>query len=420
MTEESSPALLLVGGARPVSLSLGMVGDALAQARDRGLLTHVTGPAAVLAATVPVLEAADAVSAVEFADPTATRAWAARQARLGRRFDLVYALQEMAQVAVAEAAEELGLPGNPPDAVRRIRTKDLCRNALAEAGFVQPRVRLCRNAEDASDFIASFDGPWVVKPRDAMGSIGVSVVEEPGSLARALSVLPDQGTFLIEQFVAGPEFSVEGVFVDGEPRIFAVTAKDKAEPPFFVEVGHTLPAELDGPDEARIRETVSSALRTLGLRVGAFHVELWLTPHAVVLGEVHGRFGGDWIHRMLEYAFPDLELYGVIYDDMLGRHQGPREFTPSRGAAVRYLIAPPGRLDRIDGWDEVVAHPSVIYSELSVSPGGTISPLTKSSDRVGLVVVGTQDSAAAEKLARELVESVTFTVTADDHPPIAA
>ena len=406
----ATPRLLIVGGARPVTLSVGMVCDALRQASEHGIAAHVTAPAAALAATVPVLEAADAVSAVEFADPSATRAWVAGQVERGVRFDAVFALQEMAQVAVAEAAEELGVAGNTAEAVRRIRTKDLCREFLAEAGFAQPAVRFCESAGQAEAFAAKFPGPWVVKPRDAMGSIGVSKVEEISELPEALAQLPEPNRFLIEQFVTGPEFSVEGFFLGGSPRILAVTAKDKARPPFFVEVGHTLPARLSEVDEARIRQTVATALHALGLRVGAFHVELWLTDDAVVLGEVHGRFGGDWIHRMLEYSFPGLELYGEIFEDLLGRGAGPREFAPERGAAVRYLTPPPGRLVAVEGWDEVLAHPAVVYAELSVAPGDTISPLRKSGDRAGLVVVGAEDSAAAEKLARELLAAVRFTV----------
>jgi len=165
-----APKLLLVGGARPVIVSIDMVRDALKQATARGIAGHVVAPAAALAATVPVIEAADAVSAVEFADPAVIRAWVAQQAIHGRRFDMVYALQEMAQVAAAEAAKALGVAGNPPEAVRRIRTKDLCRAALAQAGFAQPNVRLCASAADAGAFAAQFPGPWVVKPRDAMGS----------------------------------------------------------------------------------------------------------------------------------------------------------------------------------------------------------------------------------------------------------
>ncbi|GAA4303754.1 ATP-grasp domain-containing protein [Streptomyces venetus] len=402
------PSLLLVGGARPVSISVAMVLEALAQARARGLRTHVTGPAEALAATAQVGSAADAVSAVRFVPPEETADWARRQAAQGERFDAVFALQEMAQIATAQAAEAIGAPGNPPDAIRRIRTKDACRAALAAAGFAQPRVRLCAGLREAEAFLQESRGPWIVKPRDAMGSIGVSRVTGPDGLPAALELLPDTAPFLVEEFVEGPEFSVEGVFLGGAPRILAVTAKEKVAPPHFVEVGHVLPAELPDQDRRRIEQQVSSALTVLGLRTGAFHVELWLTPRGVVLGEVHGRFGGDWIHRMVEYAIPGLELFGLVYDDMLGRADGPGPLEPLRGAAVRYLTPPPGRLLAVHGWDAVRAHGAVLHAELTVSPGDVIHPLHRSSDRVGLVVVGADTAARAHQLALELTESVRF------------
>ncbi|MEY9929863.1 hypothetical protein ABH926_004503 [Catenulispora sp. GP43] len=413
--------LLFVGGARPVPISTVMAEQALAQARARGIRTHVVNRPDALAGTPTVSAAADAVSAVDFVPPELVVAWARSRAREGERFDAVFALQEMAQVAVAEVARALGAPGNEPEAVRRIRTKDLCRAALAEAGFAQPAVRLCADAQAAADFLeqssqssqssqASKPGPWVVKPRDAMGSIGVSLVREAADLPGAIEALPDDAPFLIEEFVEGPEFSVEGVFLGGEPRILAVTAKEKAPPPFFVEVGHVLPAEISETDHDRIRDRVVAALSTLGLRAGAFHVELWLTADGPVLGEVHGRFGGDWIHTMLQHAIPDLEVFGLVFEDLLGLPGTHTSLTPTRGAAVRYLVPPPGRVTAIEGWEEVLAHPALLHAQLLVAPGDIIKPLRQSSDRAGFVVVGADDPALARKLAAELVDSVRFVV----------
>lgn len=404
--------LLFVGGARPVPISTVMAEQALAQARTRGIRTHVVNRPDALAGTPTVSAAADAVSAVDFVPPEQTVAWARSRAADGERFDAVFALQEMAQVAVAEVARALGAPGNDPEAVRRIRTKDLCRAALAEAGFVQPAVRLCADAGEAAEFLARSPkpGPWVVKPRDAMGSIGVSLVRQAADLPGAVAALPDDAPFLIEEFVEGPEFSVEGVFLAGEPRILAVTAKEKAPPPFFVEVGHVLPAEISEEDDARIRDRVRAALSTLGLRTGAFHVELWLTADGPVLGEVHGRFGGDWIHTMLQHAIPDLEVFGLVFEDMLGLPGTHTSLTATRGAAVRYLTPPPGRVTAIEGWQEVLAHPAVLHAQLLVAPGDVIKPLRQSSDRVGFVVVGADDPALARKLAADLADSVRFVV----------
>ncbi|MEU3492890.1 ATP-grasp domain-containing protein [Kitasatospora cineracea] len=406
-TEGTPPQLLLVGGAAPNPLSVDVAVQALAQARARGLRTHVTNQEATVAATPEVSGAADAASAVDFEDPAGSAKWAAARRAEGERFDVALAVREMAQVAAAEVAAELGAPGNPPEAVRRIRTKDACRAALAAAGFPQPAVRLCADEAGARAFLAQSTGPWVVKPRDAMGSQGVSRVDGPDGLAAAIGLLPNRNPFLVEEFVDGPEFSVEGLFLGGEPTVLAVTAKEKLPPPFFVEVAHVLPAALPEADRAEIDRQVRAALTALGLRFGAFHVELWLTARGVVLGEVHGRIGGGWIHTMLPHVFPGLEFFGHILDDALGRPVELPAAAP-RAAASRFLAPGPGRLVAVEGWDEVLAHPGLLYAELTVRPGDVINPFRSGQDRVGAVVVGADSPAAAERLARELADSVRF------------
>jgi hypothetical protein len=411
-----TPALLFVGGARPLGFSVDMAAEALAQAAARGIRVHVTNTAEVLAATADVVAKAAGTSIVDVLRPGASATWARARAEDGERFDAVYALQELAQLAVAETAAAIGVPGNPPDAVHRVRTKDACREALSAAGFPQPVVRLCADEGAAKAFLAEYAGPWIVKPRDAMGSTGVSLVTEPARLPAAIALLPDTKPFLVEQFVEGPEFSVEGVFLGGVPKILAVTAKEKVPPPFFVETGHVLPAPLPGARRHEIEEQVSGALKTLGLHVGGFHVELWLTPAGVVLGEVHARFGGDWIHRMLAHAIPGLELFGLVFDDLLGRPAADIPLEPSRGAAVRYLTPPPGRLAAVEGWERVLAHPAVLYADLNVRPGDEIRPLHRSGDRVGLVVVGAGTPEAASALAADLAGSVRFVLEPGAEP----
>ncbi|MBK3580227.1 ATP-grasp domain-containing protein [Streptomyces sp. MBT65] len=405
----AGPSLLLVGGANPLPSSVDIVTLAIEEARARGIRVHLTQTRSALARTAGVGALADAVFAHDPDDPELCEPWLAERRAEGVRYDLVLGLRDSVQESVARSGEWLGVPGNPPEAVRLTRNKDACRAALAAAGFRQPAVRLCTSAPDAAAFLRHSRGPWVVKPRDGMASIGVRKVLGPDELPAALAGLPDPDLFLVEEFVEGPEYSVEGVVLSTGPKVLAVTEKEVLPPPHFVEIGHVLPAPLPPDTRAEIDRQVTAALTALGLRFGVFHAELWLTGAGVVLGEIHTRPGGDWLHRLLTHAIPGLELFGLLYDDALGR-RGPRPpaTTATRGAAVRFLVAPPGRLTAVDGWEELLAHPSVLHAELTVAPGDMISPVRQSGDRAGYVVVGAPTPEAARETAARLADSVRF------------
>ncbi|MFI9778710.1 ATP-grasp domain-containing protein [Streptomyces sp. NPDC051956] len=419
-TRPTRPTLLLAGGAGDMPLSVDVAEQALLQARGRGLRTHVTNHADTLAATGSVTAAADAAHAADFDPPSATVDFASARAAAGDPYDVVIGVREMAQVAVADTADALGLPGNPPHAVRRVRAKDACRAALAEAGFPQPVWHLCADRDEAAAFLAVSAGPWVVKPRDAMGSEGVSLITGEAGLPRAIQALEGQRPFLVEEFVEGDEFSVEGIFRDGRPTVLAITAKEKLPPPYFVEVGHVLPAPLDERVRDRITTQVTSALLALDLRFGLFHVELWLTARGVVLGEVHVRNGGGWIHRMLAHAIPGLEMFGLVIDDALGQGDSTAVLTPVRAAATRFLTPPPGRLVRVEGFDAVRDHPAVLHAELTAKPGDVIRPMRSADDRVGAVVVGADDPHEARELAAHLAASVRFVTVPDTYGTLPA
>ncbi len=399
------PCLLVLGGAGESPLLHDLTCRAVAAARTRGMLVHLTDTAAGLRAVPALHDLADTVSAVNFERPDECVAFALDRSAAGERFDVVLGLREFAQVSAAEVSAALGTPGNTPQAIRTVRSKDACRAALAAAGFSQPACRLCADEADARDFLASAPGPWIVKPRDAMGSVGVSRVDGLTDLPAALAALPSSEPFVAEQFVTGPEYSVEGVFVGGEPVVLAITGKETL-PPGFVEIGHVQPAVLDAATRAEAEDTVVAALRVLGMSFGLFHVEFWLTGSGIVLGEFHGRSGGDWIHLLLAHT-RGADMYGMVLDDALGRPV-TRPPAPSSAAAVRFFTPGPGRVMAIEGYEAAAAEPTVVHAELNVAVGDIIARIGASHDRVGSFVVSATTAREARQRAAALAASVRF------------
>ncbi|WP_405602978.1 ATP-grasp domain-containing protein [Streptomyces sp. NBC_01410] len=406
--------VLVIGGAAP--RESGFVRDICERAMDQFLARNAT---VILTdtkenlAAAPELVARAAVShELDFADAAACRDWATAFAR-HTPVDAVVGFREYAAVSVAEVAAALGLPGNPPEAVRRVRTKDECREFLRRHGLRQPELVLCATEREAVDFLAAHGPAVVVKPRRGSSSEGVRKVSDPAAMADAFGeALDAEGLVLVEEFVHGAEFSVEGVCEAGVPHVLAVTQKHLA-PGGFVEIGHVMPAPLPDAAEAEVRSTVTRALGLLGLNRGHFHVECWITESGVVLGEVHARQPGDWLHSMLEWIHPGLELYGRWLDDLLGVPAATAlPLRPARGAAARFLTPPTGVVQAVHGWSEVTAHPSLLAASCALFPGSAVQPLSSNLDRCGAVVVGTEDVATASSLAAQLVADLRIDMTA--------
>ncbi|CAN3985770.1 ATP-grasp domain-containing protein [Kitasatospora purpeofusca] len=408
--------VLILGGAAPVGAGHGrdLSLRALTQFKARGSRVVVTDTAAALAAAPEYAALADETHALDYTDPAACVRWAlARQAH--HPVDVVTGFREYSVVAVAEVAAALHLPGNRPELVRTVRTKDLCRRTLAGLGFRQPATALCSTPQDVVDFLARHGGPVVVKPRDAAGSEGVVRVDArdgADGAARAFARAragAGLGPVLVEEFVTGPEYSVEGLFTEGIPHALAVTRKILA-PGTFVEAGHVTPVELpDGRHRDIAREAIR-ALEALGLRYGIFHVECWLTTEGPVLGEVHVRPGGDWLHAMVEWSHPGLELLGCLHDDLLGLPVALPS-RPSRGAAVRFVLPEAGLVTAVDGWDALAADDRLIHAELSVAPGHVVAPPRSSGDRAGTVCLGADSARAAAEGVEALLAGLKVHTT---------
>lgn len=351
----------------------------------------------------------DEIAEFDVHNPEAARAWSAQQTSSGLSVDAVLTFREKCVEPVAAIADELGLAGNHPEVARTIRTKDLCREALRDAGFRQPRCAAVADEAAARRFLAETPpGPWIVKPRDGLGSAGVSLVDRPAQLAGAISRLTPGVPFLIETYVPGAEFSAEGVLLDGEPMVLALTGKRTGDR--FVETAHRIPAALDETTARFASAEVARALRAVGVTRGVFHVEFWVHEGVVTLGEIHARPGGDFIHAMVEHTRPGLELYGMLIDDLLGEPAGS---VPERTAAAGadFLILPAGRVNAVHGWDEVLADPALLVADLAVRPGDRVGPVRDSGDRHGVLVVGAANSQEVDASLRRLRDRLRIDVT---------
>jgi len=328
----------------------------------------------------------------------------------------IYTFEEYSVETCSQLCATFGFAHNSMDAILRVRNKNLCRRILAEHGLPQPESRIFNGLEPAEDFLnARAPADWILKPIDAPGSQGVSRITHNSirDLHRAFSrLMPDQQQqFLIERFIEGREFSLEGYFHYGKAVFQGITEKSLKSRDAFVEDMHVFPAVLPAETRDGVYALAEQALKCIGLTFGHFHLEFWLAGESIIIGEMHGRPGGDYIHLLTEVA-TGIPTYAAVFEQYLPlssrSNAAPPAIAYSCATAVKYFDAPEGKLEAIHGLENVRQNTQVLLTELMVKPGDTLVPCTDSGKRTGCVVVREATSDKARQTAMEMAAHVHF------------
>ena len=302
--------------------------------------------------------------------------------------------------------------------------KDKMRERLKQCGVPIPKYYAAIDFEAFSDAVERLDGHCIVKPADNAGSRGVKLLEyrslkmNKRGQARRLSAYAEEflqlkqktyeysksnsrnGTVLVEEYMQGPEVSVEAIVVDGEPHILSITDKYITPRPYFVELAHCEPSQLDGETQEQIRRVAEQAIKAIGIENAPSHVEIKVTEEGPKVVELAARLGGDFITSKLVPLSTGIDM--VEASVLLATGEKP-DLTPKRqrGAAIHFIHAP----EEAQGVLAGITVPESLYGEEGVeeivlykTSGDAVCGTHSSNDRLGHVI--TVGATAEEAMAR--------------------
>jgi biotin carboxylase len=277
-------------------------------------------------------------------DPTDQAALSAAGRTLDDRYDLagVFTWTEWYLVPVARLARQLGLPTVPPEVMQACRNKATARSLFARHGVPSAASVSVRTRREAQTVAERIGYPVVLKPAAHAASIGVIRVDTPQQLtvaydfaARAAGLGTESTSVLVEEYLDGPEVSVECVTYRGETTVVAVTRKTVSAPPFFEELAHSVDAA--DPLLDVVAPAARAAIHALGITDAVSHVEMRLVDGKPRLVEVNGRIAGDMIGHLVRLA-TGIDLPRAAADIACDRAP---DLTPTTSsAAAIHLIYP--------------------------------------------------------------------------------
>lgn len=295
---------------------------------------------------------------------------------------------DMPMRSIARATEKCGLPGISMETAIRSTDKGEMIKCFEACGVEHPRYYILRDADDFDDVISKITYPCITKPTDNSGSRGVMLVHNEKELRDALSYSSKNGrsgSVIVEEYMTGPEVSVEIIAVGGVPHVLQVTDKMTTGAPHFVEMGHSQPSRLADGDLEKIRDLACRAVKAVGIENGPAHVEIILTKDGPKMVELGARMGGDCITTHLVPLSTGIDMIEATIRISCGENPDLEpKFT--KGSAIRFLDAPGGTITAIEGAEQAAKLDGIREISFTKGVGDTVGEIGSSTDRVGFVI----------------------------------
>lgn len=333
-------------------------------------------------------------------------------------YDIVTTDQSDVSVdTVAYIAQNLKLPGNTLDSVRRFSNKYLSRRYARSIGVPVPDFCEVSSVSEMQRFIRGKKGDFIIKPCDAQSSKGIHQLNSSTSDVLMGDYLSDALSYssvkkaILEQFVKGYEITVEGFCSDGKHQVMAISKKKH----FKMGIASCLSYPADIPDDLRQRivECDNLYVENSGLRFGPTHAEYIVNEQTneFWLVEIACRGGGTLISSDIVKWVSGFDMQEALIQCLEGRHVNVKGIHPQRRAAeLHFFDFGSGKVLSVAGVDEVRSMPEVLCMDFPIKVGDEIRTCTDDRSRQGFVIVLAETPMELSTVLKRIDETIKVEV----------
>lgn len=325
---------------------------------------------------------------------------------------VIHPCSEVSMNVMGRINDELHLSGISKEQAIRATNKHLMRESFEAYGAPSPKSRCFTDVEVAwGAFCTDFTGACILKPSRNSGSRGIAKISsniKMDEFARLFEISKNESRdkqVMLEQFIEGPEFSIEIIVWNGKVNVLTVTDKKTTEAPHFVELGHNQPSCFPSKTVEKIKAAAVAGVKALGVNNCACHAEVKVQDGEPFIMEIGARMGGDFISTVLTPLSTGVDMIAAAVNCALGIEPCLQPTSKPQGVCIRYFCPKPGFLKSISN-TEVLDDPRVYEWEIYHQEGDEIPEVTSSLCRSGHVIVTEHTPQKAIELAEQLINKV--------------
>jgi len=317
---------------------------------------------------------------------------------------------DISVISVAKAQSRLKHRKGLSIAAAEIATnKHLQRQCMEQAGIRVPKYQVLDRAALASSFKLEVDYPIVIKPVDSAGSRGVHYVAEATQLRVALENAITQsrsGRAIIEQFIPGLEYSLEGFVIDHELHVLCFSEKRRTSLPYLLDVEVGFPAQIDESIKNKILTQARAVVVASGLNNCPLHMELILSDNEPWIVEFAARGPGFHVFTKILPRITGIDTVAVTIQLSLGEKPFLRVHETIKAATILFIDPVPGCFRSVDGLDDARNLSGIDEIYIYPHEGDVMKPLKSGSDRVGHIIAYGQTLQKSHETAHAALEKL--------------
>jgi biotin carboxylase len=349
--------------------------------------------------------------------------------------------------SVSYVCEKLGLSAHSYQAATNASIKTQMRACFEKCKVPSPAFeKVC--AQDISEellpkILKRMALPLVVKPVDNMGARGCRMVRKEEEFLPSVKTAVEcsrTGFAIVEEYMEGPEFSIDALVYQGKFIVTGFAIRHIKYEPYFIEVGHTMPAVLDKKMHDELISVFALGAKAEGLSCGAAKADIKYTSKGPMIGEIAGRLSGGYMSGWTYPYASDLNLtkQGLIIacgkepQELLERAVKV-DYTPSelcknleqpyelyevtcvRTSAERAWMSIPGTVEYIENINDFTDRAVFdVLPRATVKIGSDVDFPRNNVEKCGNIIAVSNNADIAVKAAQDAVSNTFITLKADN------
>lgn len=319
---------------------------------------------------------------------------------------IVTAATDKPLVMMARIAAKYGFPFYTVETAQWSTDKFQMKQRFELGDVPHAKGRLVKSVDETDDMVY----PVIVKPRDNSGSRGVKLCRTKEELEQSMAEALEYSkldSVLVEEFIEGPEYSIEGLHYDGKSEVIQFTEKKTTEFPYNVELGHIQPANISEENKQKIREIVAKIGKALKFENCPSHTELKINERGIFVIETSPRLGGDYITSTLTPLSTGVNVEDELLRISLGETIAPTPQLVQYSGVRFFAFEEGGIIKHIPDATFIKTWPHVVDFSFHLKKGDKVNQITSSLNRYGHLILTAGNRNTIEELFDKYEKVIT-------------